>query len=104
MSVSLSIDWPGGEEEEVFLGSLRQLEEGWAPIAKTLGLELIPRMSGWMQVTPENLEPLLGELAVYRAELVRLGLTHGDDIRIVDEFIAALGRLRGSEGWTATVG
>ncbi len=84
MSVSLSIEWPDGKEDEVFLGSLRQLEEGWAPIAIGLGLELIPRLSRWIQVTPENLNPLLGELAVYRAELVRIGLAYEEDVRIVD--------------------
>ncbi len=104
MSVSLDIDWPNGEGVEVFLGSLRQLEEGWTPIAKALGLELIPNFSRFIQVTPKNLEPMLAELVIYRAELVRMGLADEADVSIVDRLVAALVTLRDSEGWTATIG
>jgi len=104
MGISLDINWTDGEEVEVFLGSLRQLEQGWTPLAITLGLELIPKFFQFIQVTPENLAPMLAELAVYRAELVRIGLANEEDVKIVDRCIAALERLKESQGWTATIG
>ena len=104
MGVSLDIDWPDGEELEVFLGSLKQLEQGWTPRAISLGLELIPQFSRFIQVTPTNLNPMLAELAVYRTELVRIGLVDEEDVKRVDRCIAALGRLKETEGWTATIG
>lgn len=104
MSVSLSIDWPDGNEEEVLLGSYRQLKEGWAVVATRLGLELIPCFCSWIQVTPHNLDQMLGELAVYRAELVHQGLGDEEDTKVVDRLLAALGRLKESKGWRATIG
>ncbi len=104
MSVSLSVDWPDSEWEEVFLSSLRGMEQGWTPIAVKLGLELIPQLSRWIQVTPENLDPLLGELVVFRAELVRMGPGYEETVRIVDRFSTMLGRLKETEGWSATIG
>ena len=104
MGVSLGVDWPDSEWEEVFLSSLKGYEEGWTPIAIKLGLELVPRFSRGIQVTTENLNPMLAELAVYRAELVRIGWADEEVIKIVDRLVDTLARLKETKGWTAYIG
>lgn len=103
MGVSLGIDWPDGEWEEVFLGSLKGPRQFWTPLAMKLGLELIPEFSFGIPVTPWNLEPMLAEVVVFRAELVRMRPEYDYAVMIVDRLLDALRRLKETEGWSASI-
>ena len=72
MSISLTIRRPGQDVEIIPLGSHMLHKEGWAPLATELGLEMVPLFDSFLPVIPEYLDQLLGELAIFRAELVHL--------------------------------
>ena len=104
MSVSLTIRRPDQDVEIIPLGSYRGHKEGWAPLATELGLEMVPLFYGFFPVIPEYLDQLLGELAVFRRELIRLGAGYEERIEYVDQLTAALQRLKQSDGWRASIG
>jgi len=104
MSVSLVIDWPDAGSELIRIGSQALAKDEWAPLAVELGLELIPRFYSFLPVEPANLDPLLVELATFRAGLVRRGAGYEESIETVDRLADAFRRLKASEGWSASIG
>lgn len=104
MAIALTISRPGQETEIIPLGSFRLHRDFWAPTAAGLGLELIPMFYDFFPVLPKNLDQLLAESAVFRAELVRLGTGYEVDIDRLDRLVATLHQLKESEGWDAAIG
>jgi len=103
MSVSLGITWPGGRFEEVPIASL-QATEAWGEDARELGLELMPYFSSFIPVEPTNLDQLLSELGIFRAEMVRRGPEYQQRAEVTDQLIDALRRLKRTQGWSASIG
>ena len=103
MSVSFVVDWPDGRTERVQLGSLRQVK-GWAPMAREIGLELVPKLYSFLPVDAGNIEQVLGELVTFRSELVHRGPGYEERVGKIDRILPVLERLKGLEGWSASIG
>lgn len=104
MSVSLSITRADGTFDEVAIGTFSAVQDGWEPLARSLGLELIPLFSGPLWLRPDTLNQLLSELAVFRPAVVERCGEQNTDVERVDRLISTLHELRGSEGWKAIIG
>lgn len=106
MSVDLIIDWPGGNTEVVSLASYASMNEGWKPLAESLGLKWIPHFPSFLAIDAERLPHVLDETRVFREELVRLGPGYEQRLESVDRMIAALERLKQlpPATWSASVG
>jgi len=104
MSMSLTITYSDGREDEVRLGSPRSFEKYVTPGAVELGLELLPYCYQWMRVTPENLSVLIDELSAYCADLARRSPGGNDTHEPFERMILLLGGLEDLEGWDAQIG
>lgn len=105
MSVSLLIDWPDGKFEDVPLGSNRQWDdEGWKPFALELGLEWVPCFSSFIPVDSENIDQILKEVEIFSEAIVLRGVGYEETLRRLNSLVAALEKLKRSEGWSASIG
>lgn len=105
MSTTLMVNWPKRRFEETRIGDCDRIDQVWKPLALELGLALAAQLAdACFPVRPDNIDPLLKELALFREALVGKGAESAEDLRGVDLLVAELDKLKQSEGWRASIG
>lgn len=104
MTVSLGIDWPDGNFEDVLIGGYREVSERWCALGKELGLSWIPRFQSWVSIDNEHVDEVLKELRTFRSAVLRKWPGDQFTLQRVDGLIEALEKLKRSSGWKAAIG
>lgn len=103
MSIALVIHWPDKDPEVLSLAGQRTAEM-WAAIAKSLNLKYMSGCDSFVGIYPEMLSEMMDEVVVLR-EAIGRGVDPGrPDLKQLERFAEALGRLRDSSGWRASIG
>lgn len=103
MSVSLDIEWPNGDFEEVPIAGMRTAKK-LAEDARRLGLVLIPMFPSFVPVEPGTLDEFIREVKVFRESVAASEEANSATVEMLDRLSQAFERLKMTSGWKASIG
>lgn len=104
MSISLIIEYNDGTFRDIPVGTHARIKDGWAPLARSIGLVNISDIYSFVPVDHENIGCLISELTCLQAEMEQRGDDWVIEAKRIGELINELCVLQSTKGWAASIG